>query len=316
MIGASSARRPRALEVLAALGWHAFTPLGGARARLRRRRGRGRRLLRGPGRRLPLDGHARSRPCLAVVSVAIVRITRLDPTFGRWLAGMSLTFCIYAALPPWLNGLAGPAIDPLLEWSERALFGTTLAQVLDPYVGDGLTLFWALAYSMHVPLFFILPLIHWRAGRRARAERLLLTLTLAMYLGFVGYALFPALGPVGAMTGLRPLGSNLATETVANYGVALGTFPSLHAGVCAAVAIDGWRTSRRLGSRLHARRGPDLDLDRLPALPLGARPAGRAPAGPGRRRAGQAAARRLAARPPRLIARSAPRGAGASRSPT
>ena len=94
----------------------------------------------------------------------------------------------------------------------------------------------------------ILPLIHHRAGRRERAERLLLTLALAMYLGFVGYVLFPALGPVGALPDLRPLGSNLATATVATYGVALGTFPSLHAGVCSAVAIDAWRTSRRLGS--------------------------------------------------------------------
>jgi membrane-associated phospholipid phosphatase len=34
---------------------------------------------------------------------------------------------------------------------------------------------------------------------------------------------------------------------VAAYGVALGTFPSLHAGISAAVAIDGWRTSRRWG---------------------------------------------------------------------
>src|SRR5439155_12600028 len=82
---------------------------------------------------------------------------------------------------------------------------------------------------------------------RARAERLVLTLALSTYLGFVGYVLFPALGPVGAMSGLRSLGSNAATETVAAYGVALGTFPSLHAGVSAAVAIDGWRTSRRWG---------------------------------------------------------------------
>ena len=75
----------------------------------------------------------------------------------------------------------------------------------------------------------------------------MLTLALAMYLGFVGYLLFPALGPVGTVTGLRPLGSNVVIETVATYGVALGTFPSLHAGVCAAVAIDAWRVSRRWG---------------------------------------------------------------------
>ncbi|HEY3107551.1 MAG TPA: phosphatase PAP2 family protein [Chloroflexota bacterium] len=246
MIDASSARRPRALEVLAALGWYAFTPVevlalafivGSAAVAA---------FFHVPVGRFLWTTTSLSA-LLVVVSVAVVRITRLDPAFGRWLAGMSLTFCIYAALPPWLEGLAGAPIDPLLEWSERAVLGTTLAQLLEPYVNDGWTLFWGLAYSLHVPLFFALPLLHHRARRRARAERLVLTLAVAMYLGFVGYVLFPALGPVGTMSGLRPLGSNVATETVAAYGVALGTFPSLHAGVCSAVAIDGWRTSRRLG---------------------------------------------------------------------
>jgi hypothetical protein len=246
MINASSARRPRALEVLAALGWDAFTPVevlalafivGSVAVAA---------FFHVPVGRFLWTAMALSA-LLAVVSLAVVRITRLDPAFGRWLAGMSLTFCIYAALPPWLEGMAGASIDPLLEWSERAVLGTTLAQLLEPYVNDGSTLFWGLAYSLHVPLFFALPLLHHRAGRRARAERLVLTLALAMYFGFVGYVLFPALGPVGTMSGLRPLGSNVATAAVATYGVALGTFPSLHAGVCSAVAIDAWRTSRRLG---------------------------------------------------------------------
>ncbi len=140
---------------------------------------------------------------------------------------------------------------PPLMFSESELealvFGIPLAYQLQPYVSDGWTLFFGLAYTIHVPLFFIPALLHWRRGSQEQAERLLLTLALAMYIGFVGYALFPALGPVGALPGLRPVGGNLATQTVANYAVALGTFPSLHAGVSSAVAIDAWRTSRRWG---------------------------------------------------------------------
>jgi hypothetical protein len=246
MIGARGARRPRALEVLTALGWHAFTPLEAlALAFTLGAVGVGAYFQVPVGRFLWTVVVLSA--LLAVVSVAVVRITRLDPTLGRWLAGVSLTFCVYAALPPWLESLAGQPIDPLHEWMERAALGTTLAEVLDPYVADGWTLLWGLAYSLHVPLFFVSPLLHHHAGRRARAERLLLTLTLSMYLGFVGYVIFPALGPVGTLRGLRPLGVTLTTDTVATYGVALGTFPSLHAGICAAVAIDGWRTSRRWG---------------------------------------------------------------------
>src|SRR5438093_12601780 len=135
MIDASSARRPRALEVVAALGWYAFTPVevlalvfivGSVAVAA---------FFHVPVGRFLWTATSLSA-LLVVVSVAVVRITRLDPAFGRWLAGMSLTFCIYAALPPWLEGLAGAPIDRLLEWSERAVLGTTLAQLLEPYVSD------------------------------------------------------------------------------------------------------------------------------------------------------------------------------------
>lgn len=184
---------------------------------------------------------------LAILSLAVVKLTRIDLTLGRWLAGIALTFCVYGALPPWLDGLAGPPIDGALKHIERAMIGASAAELLAPMASDGWTLFFALAYALHVPLFFVTPILHWRAGRRDRAERLLLNLALAMYAGFVLYALFPALGPIAAFDGLPPLGTNLATETVATYAVALGTFPSLHGGVSAAVAMDAWRHSNRWG---------------------------------------------------------------------
>ena len=68
-----------------------------------------------------------------------------------------------------------------------------------------------------------------------------------MYAGFILYPIFPALGPIGVMTDLPSLHENAATRIVADHGVALGTFPSLHAGICSTVAIDGWRTRRRWG---------------------------------------------------------------------
>jgi membrane-associated phospholipid phosphatase len=125
------------------------------------------------------------------------------------------------------------------------MVGTPLVYRLEPYVTAQWTVFFSLVYSVHIPLFFISAALHWYAGRRDRTERLLLTLGLAMYVGFIGYAFFPALGPVGAISGLRSIGENPGTTTVAAYGVALGTFPSLHAGVSFAVMVDAWRTSRR-----------------------------------------------------------------------
>jgi hypothetical protein len=243
MINARSARRAMAFDLL---GWQSFTPVEAAALAFVVGA-----VVAGAVLHVPVGGFLWTSlmlsSALAVFSFGVVRVTRMDPVLGRWLAGVSLTFCIYAALPPWLDAIAGPPIDPILRRTEEMVFGTTLAQAVAPYVSDRWTIFFALAYSIHVPLFFISPLLHWRAGRRGRAERLLLTLALSMYVGFVGYAIFPAYGPVGDPAGLPSLTSNLATDTVANYGVALGTFPSLHAGVSSAVAIDAWRTSRRWG---------------------------------------------------------------------
>lgn len=188
---------------------------------------------------------------LLLIYLAAIRL-RLDRGLARGLADVSLTFVVYGALTPLLAPLGARAIDAPLRAFEQALLGTTLVELAEPFASPELTLLFGLIYSIHVPLFLVPAALHWRAGRPERAERLLLTLALAMYLGFVGYALFPAYGPVGAMTGLRPLGENAATQVVATYGVALGTFPSLHAGVSAAVAIDGWRTSRRWGIVLTA----------------------------------------------------------------
>ena len=184
---------------------------------------------------------------LAVVSVAVTWATGLDARLARMMAGVALTFCVYGALSPLLQVVSGRTIDDALMRMELEWLGTLLPIVLQPYTSDALTWLFGLAYAIHVPLFFAPALLHWRDGHPERAERILLTLAVAMYLGFVGYALFPAYGPVGTLSDLRPLGTNAATQVVADYGIALGTFPSLHAGVSFAVALDGWRTSWRRG---------------------------------------------------------------------
>ncbi len=182
--------------------------------------------------------------CGAVIAV---RARLVDPTLARWAAGVTLTFVVYPGLTPLLAHLATRNIDEPLFRMEWAIFGMSITQWLEPIASSELTLFFAVMYSMHVPLFYISSVLHWRAGRRMESFRLFLTLTLAMYIGFIGYALFPAFGPIGYFADLPSIGENAATQLVAAQGVALGTFPSLHACICAAVAIDGWRHSRRWG---------------------------------------------------------------------
>lgn len=184
---------------------------------------------------------------LALLAFLLVRFARLDPRLARALCGITLTFIVYSALPPLLELRLEDRIDQRLWDLERAVLGTTAVELVEPYAADWLTTFFALAYTLHAALFFVPAILHWRAGREQRAERLLLALALQMYAGFIGYAIWPALGPVGTMEGLRPLGENPALQVVADYGVDLGTFPSIHAAISATVAIDAWRTSWRWG---------------------------------------------------------------------
>jgi hypothetical protein len=184
---------------------------------------------------------------LALTAVLLIRVLGLSPDLARALAGITLTFIVYSALPPLLDLRMDARVDQQLWDVERALLGTTAVEMIEPYTATGLTALFGLVYALHVPLFFVPAILHWWAGRRDRAERLLLALALQMYLGFLGYALWPALGPVGTIEGLRPLGDNPTLRVVADYGVDLGTFPSIHAAICATVALDAWRTSRVWG---------------------------------------------------------------------
>ena len=184
---------------------------------------------------------------LALATMFAVWARLLDQTLARWAFGVALTFVVYPGLTPLLSHLAARNIDEPLFQMEVAMFGMSITRWLEPIVSSELTLVFAGIYSLHVPLFYVSGLLHWRAGRRKEALRLFLSLALAMYIGFVGWALFPAFGPIGYFTDLGPIGDNAATQLVAAQGVALGTFPSLHAGISAIVAIDGWRHSTRWG---------------------------------------------------------------------
>ncbi len=183
-----------------------------------------------------------------LAAIVAIRVLRLDPALVRLLAGVSLSFVIYGALPPLLERRLPMLADEALWQIERSLLGTTAVEVLQVAASPAMTAFFGLIYSLHAPLFYIPAIVHWRAGRKSDAEAILVAISLAMHLGFIGYFVWPAYGPVGTVRGLAPLGENVATQTVATYGVALGTFPSLHAAVCAMVAIDGWRRSRWAGA--------------------------------------------------------------------
>jgi membrane-associated phospholipid phosphatase len=173
------------------------------------------------------------------------RATRLI----RDVAGVGLCFAVYGSLQ-WAVPLANPRLFDLhLAHLDRLLFGGhDPALLFDPLVSPTLTLVFSALYFLHFPLFFLTPLVlFWQQRERERAD-VTLALMLAMYLGYVGYFLVPAYGPLYGLADsfANPLPDNPLRDVVRGYGAALGTFPSLHAGIAAVVVSFARRHHRRL----------------------------------------------------------------------
>jgi len=56
---------------------------------------------------------------LAIVSLVVARLARLDPRLARLLAGVAITFVVYASLTPMLALVASRTIDLQLWAIER-----------------------------------------------------------------------------------------------------------------------------------------------------------------------------------------------------
>jgi membrane-associated phospholipid phosphatase len=196
---------------------------------------------------LGLLGAAIHSPCRAWLAATPER--RRTRRLVREFAGYGLCFSVYGSLQ-WAVPLVNPSlIDPFLVLADRTLFGGfNPALLFDGYVNIPLTVLFSLLYFAHFPLFFVTPLLLLLQRRDREQQEVTLALLLAMYAGYVCYFLFPALGPLYGLRDLylHPLPANPLRAIVSGYGVAIGTFPSLHGGISAVVLIMAWRHNRRL----------------------------------------------------------------------
>jgi membrane-associated phospholipid phosphatase len=169
--------------------------------------------------------------------------------YARDLVAVSLCTIVYSSLM-WAVPLVQPRVfDAELVQLDRLLFGGhDPALVFDPIVSPTLTWLFSIFYFFHFPLFYLTPLVLFLQGRRRERADVLLALMLAMYLGFVGYFLVPALGPLYGLAHLyqTELSANVLRDIVHGHGVAIGTFPSLHAGIAAVVLVFARRDNKRL----------------------------------------------------------------------
>jgi membrane-associated phospholipid phosphatase len=144
-------------------------------------------------------------------------------------------------------------IDPVLIRLDRMIFGgdptVMLEKIVNPFLTDILEIAYTTYYFMAVSLGVMLLLHH----RREEFNRTIFLVLLCFYLSYLGYILFPALGPRFAIRDLQavPLKGLLVAEPIRNFlnwleGIKRDAFPSGHTAIALTVLYLSYRFEKRL----------------------------------------------------------------------
>lgn len=171
----------------------------------------------------------------------------------RSCVALTMSFAVYMALPPVIDYVQPVLWDEALHALEVAMLqsftgGVPLYRVLQGLSTPELTTWFSIAYSLQMPFYYLTGTVLALQQQFVAARSVFLIMTLTQYVGFVGYLVGPALGPgvYFASGSLAPSEQTIVAHVVATYGVARGTFPSLHAAISLVALLTTWIYLRRL----------------------------------------------------------------------
>jgi membrane-associated phospholipid phosphatase len=144
-------------------------------------------------------------------------------------------------------------IDPVLIRLDHMIFGgdptIMLEKIVNPFLTDILEIAYTTYYFMAVSLGVML-LLH---RKREEFNRTIFLILLCFYLSYLGYILFPALGPRFAIRDLQtvPLKGFLVAEPIRNFlnwleGIKRDAFPSGHTAIALTVLYLSYRFEKKL----------------------------------------------------------------------
>jgi membrane-associated phospholipid phosphatase len=154
----------------------------------------------------------------------------------------------------WLVHYINPRdIDPFLIKLDYLIFGAyptvQLEKIATPLLTDILQMAYMSYYFIPVSLGVVLYI----KGKTAEFDRSLFFIMLCFYLSYVGYILFPALGPRYTMAHLQSgdlvglfVGGDIQDFLNRLEGVKRDAFPSGHTGIALTVLCLAWRYERKL----------------------------------------------------------------------
>lgn len=191
------------------------------------------------------------------VALAAVGALLKWESFGELLRrGMRATWPLWCIMlihqsVPIIDSLVQmPSHDSVLIALDTALFfGHNPVKALDGFVWMPFTYYMWIVYLSWFPAFTALLYGLALQDRRREWSEAMLGMILTFFLGFSGYILYPAVGPVYTLTFSNGLWGGAAAELmhslVAGFGGFRDAFPSLHAAVTTMILIYGWRYYRR-----------------------------------------------------------------------
>ncbi len=166
------------------------------------------------------------------------------------LASYVFVTWFYCAVVRIIPALRAPLSDQALLKVDKFIFGQTPAVYCEPFTTGRLTDLLSLCYLTYF-FYLFAAVIHAALYPNAASARLSEYLFTSFAVGFAGYLLVPAIGPVYAFPQLFdvPLGGNVLTRfigTITKEGSSrFDVFPSLHVLITCILLDHDWREFRR-----------------------------------------------------------------------
>lgn len=193
---------------------------------------------------------------LLIVQFILIKIkdkTRLLRIMYDLIFPVISVFVLFDSLG-WIVHYINPVdIDPLLIKLDFMLFGNHPTVMLEAVMNPVLTDILQLAYSSYYFLPVTLGIVLLKNNRREEFNRSLFLILFCFYLSYVGYIIWPALGPRFTLGHLQTqkLQGFFIAEPLQNLlnkleGIKRDAFPSGHTGIALTVLYLAYRFNKRL----------------------------------------------------------------------
>jgi membrane-associated phospholipid phosphatase len=205
-----------------------------------------------------------------IVFLGIIKLKDLEvlkeTKIGRWISHLlnflretlPFAFCIsiYTNMHDMVHLVNPNDVDALLIAWDEFILGTQPALYLEPFISPNLTDFMYFSYGMFLIYVLLFPFILYAKGDMIAFRETTVSIILTFYIGYIGYLIFPAVGPKFTLAHLfeTSLTGSFITDQISflmDYQISAFTrrdcFPSLHNGIIFLILLFAFKHNRFFG---------------------------------------------------------------------